>query len=74
MWDGKKRNPQKNGLSFLVIVQSIWHCCLRSVTSSKDMSWTFLPSKSGYTLSREEGDEVGDGVRAGEIERFIFAN
>ena len=50
------------------------HCCPRSVTSSKDMSWTFFPGKSGYTLSREEGDEVGDGVRAGEIERFIFAN
>lgn len=43
LWDGKKRIPQRNGLSFPVLVQPIRRCYLRPVTSSKDMSRTFFP-------------------------------
>ena len=70
LWDGKKRSPQRNDLSFPVLAQPVRYCCLRPVTSGKDVSWTFSPQY--VRLYSSQG--MGDGVGAYEIERVIFAN
>lgn len=60
LWDGKKRIPQRNSLSFPVLVQPIGHCYLRPVTSSRDVSWTFF---SQYIrLYSSQGREMTRGI------------
>lgn len=60
LWDGKKRSPQRNGLSFPVPVQPIRRCYLRPVTSSKDVGWTFFPQY--IRLYSSQGREMAWGM------------